>query len=84
LIDGTAARASKRRFKSGGGKKTQEDSVPGFQSASEALRNVFSDCIFAKMAHEEFVQEVNRLLQQCDVDVHTDEAHTNARRPRVA
>jgi hypothetical protein len=61
-----------------GKKKDKKPLYPGFEGASVALGNVFSDCIYAKMSYDEFVGEVNRRLAMAAVNVHKDEAHTAA------
>jgi hypothetical protein len=59
-------------------KKEKKAQNPGFEGASVALGNVFSDCMFAKMPFDGFVAEVNRLLAGSNVDVRRDEAHVKA------
>jgi hypothetical protein len=59
-------------------KKDKKALFPGFDGAAEALGNVFSDCVFAKMPYEAFAAEVDRLLQSSGVDVYKDKDHRTA------
>jgi hypothetical protein len=59
-------------------KKDKKAQNPGFEGASVALGNVFSDCIYAKMTFEGFVAEVERLLTGAGVNVRVDDAHSKA------
>ena len=61
-----------------GKKKDKKAQYPGFDGASVALGNVFSDCVFAKMPFEGFAVEVKRLLEGSDVDVLKDDLHKKA------
>ena len=59
-------------------KKDKKPQNPGFEGATVALGNVFSDCMYAKMTFQQFSAEVDRLLLDSGVNVCIDEGHKKA------